>query len=167
MTEANVEKKWFIGEAVMPENFRDMEWCPFVEAFERITTHSFLARFNGASGATARLAYCVMDEDGTVFALADNSEENEPLNPAWRLVPEPDQVLAPVAWCYDMTKAPHDRRILIKSNPSGEVFAAHWVKHPETDDEAWLISEAPDGSQHLCKAKAWRRLPVDGEPRHG
>lgn len=67
------------------------------------------------------------------------------------------------SWCLDMSQAPHDARILIKSDPNGEVFAAHWVKHPETGDEAWLISAAADGSQHLCKAKAWRLIPSDTE----
>lgn len=167
MTDA-VTEKWFIGEAVMPKNFKTMEWLPFDEAFERIATHSFLARFDGAPDGPARLAYCVMGEDGNVYALADNSAENEPLNPAWRLVPEPDQILVPtLGWRSDMSKAPRNARLLIKSDPSGEVFAAHWVKNIETDDEAWLISEAADGSQHVCKAKAWRLIPSDEEAANG
>lgn len=47
MTDA-VTEKWFIGEAVMPKYFKTMEWLPFDEAFERIATHSFLARFDRA-----------------------------------------------------------------------------------------------------------------------
>ncbi len=74
---------------------------------------------------------------------------------------------AGASWCSDMSKAPRNERILIKSDPNSEVFAAHWVKNIETDDEAWLISEAADGSQHLCKAKAWRLIPVDMEGGNG
>lgn len=66
-----------------------------------------------------------------------------------------------------MSNAPRDARILIKSDPNGEVYAAHWVKNVETDDEAWLVSEAADGSQHLCKAKAWRLIPADTEAANG
>lgn len=167
MPEVNTEEKWFIGETLLPENFVAMEWCLFEQAFDRIVTHSFLARFDGAVDGPARLAYCVMYEDGNVYALADNSKPDEPLNPAWRLVPEPDHVLVPIAWCTDMSKAPRNARILIKSDPSGEVYAAHWVKNVETDDEAWLVSETADGSQHLCKAKAWRLIPSDTEAANG
>jgi hypothetical protein len=73
------------------------------------------------------------------------------------------ETLAGSTWCPDMSKAPRDKRLLIKSAVAGEVYAAHWVKSIETDDEAWLISEAADGSQHLCKARAWRFIPAGGE----
>lgn len=71
------------------------------------------------------------------------------------------------SWCTDMSNAPRDARILIKSDPNGEIFAAQWVKNVETDDEAWLISEAAGGSQNLCKAMAWRLIPSDTEVANG
>ncbi len=36
-----------------------------------------------------------------------------------------------------------------------------------TTEEKWLISEAADGSQHVCKAKAWRLIPSDEEVANG
>jgi hypothetical protein len=73
------------------------------------------------------------------------------------------ETLAGTIWCYDMSIAPRNKRLLVKSAVNGEIYVAHWVKNIETDDESWLISEAADGSQHLCKAKAWRFIPEDGE----
>ncbi|MCA0404895.1 MAG: hypothetical protein LCH39_01920 [Proteobacteria bacterium] len=70
-------------------------------------------------------------------------------------------------WCFDMASAPHNTRILVLSDPGGEVYAAHWVQHPGTGDEAWLISESSDGSQHLCKAKAWASIPAMPEVVNG
>lgn len=70
-----------------------------------------------------------------------------------------DKIENPTGWCTNMAIAPRDLRILVLSDPSGEVYVAHWVQHPSTGDEAWLISESTDGSQHLCKPRAWRHIP--------
>ena len=56
-----------------------------------------------------------------------------------------------------METAPRDRRILVKS-PSGEMYVAHWVQEPFTGDEAYCISEAPDGTQHLIYPVEWREV---------
>ena len=55
--------------------------------------------------------------------------------------------------------SPRDKRILIKSE-LGEVYAAHWVKHPVTDLEAWLICEWGNGDQALCETPTeWAEIP--------
>lgn len=59
-------------------------------------------------------------------------------------------------WC-PMNTAPRDRRILVKS-PAGELYVAHWVQHPSTGDEAYCISEGPDGVQHLIYPVEWREI---------
>ena len=56
-----------------------------------------------------------------------------------------------------MNTAPRDRRILVKS-PAGELYVAHWVQHPGTGDEAYCISEGPDGMQHLIYPVEWREI---------
>jgi hypothetical protein len=56
-----------------------------------------------------------------------------------------------------METAPRDRRILVKSQ-SGELYVAHWVQHPGTGDEAYCISEGPDGMQHLIHPIEWREI---------
>lgn len=56
-----------------------------------------------------------------------------------------------------MDTAPRDRRILVKS-PSGEIYVAHWVQEPFSGDEAYCISEAPDGTQHLLYPVEWREI---------
>lgn len=53
--------------------------------------------------------------------------------------------------------APKDRRLLVRVE-SGEIYAAHWVTCPFTGDEAWLVSEAQDGTQHLVKPIEWREI---------
>lgn len=53
--------------------------------------------------------------------------------------------------------APHDRRILVKTE-SGEIYAAHWVQSPLTGNEAFCVSEAPDGTQHLVRPVEWREI---------
>jgi hypothetical protein len=53
--------------------------------------------------------------------------------------------------------APHDRRILVKAE-SGEIYAAHWVQCPMTGDEAFCVSEAADGTQHLVRPVEWREI---------
>ena len=58
--------------------------------------------------------------------------------------------------------APHNQRVLVKSE-SGEIYAAHWVQHPGTGDEAWCVSEAEDGTQHIIHPVEWRAIaPSDG-----
>ncbi len=63
------------------------------------------------------------------------------------------------AWSTDMGAAPRGKRLIVEST-AGEIYVAHWVKNPYTGGEAWLISEAQDGSQHLCKPVAWLPLPA-------
>ena len=63
---------------------------------------------------------------------------------------------AGAAW-HAIDYAPKDRRILVKSE-SGEVYAAHWVQDPMTGDEAFCVSEAPDGTQHLVRPVEWREI---------
>lgn len=53
--------------------------------------------------------------------------------------------------------APQDRRILVKAE-SGEIYAAHWVQNPMTDDEAFCVSESADGTQHLVRPVEWREI---------
>lgn len=55
--------------------------------------------------------------------------------------------------------APKDRRILVQAE-SGEFYCAHWVKHPGTDDEAWLVCDIDDENQALLKKiTCWYELP--------
>lgn len=60
------------------------------------------------------------------------------------------------AW-HAIDYAPKGRRLLVRTE-SGEIYAAHWVACPITGDEAWLVSEAPDGTQHLVRAIEWREI---------
>lgn len=53
--------------------------------------------------------------------------------------------------------APHDKRLIVWTGD--ERYCATWVQHPITGDESWLVSEAPDGTQHLCQPTHWRGLP--------
>lgn len=72
------------------------------------------------------------------------------------------------SWCTDMSKAPRNARILIKSAVKGGIYAAQWVQSIKTDDEVWLIGELPDGSHCICEnAKAWRLIPDDAEVANG
>lgn len=60
-----------------------------------------------------------------------------------------------------MDYAPKKERILIKAE-SGERYAAHWVKHPVTDHEAWMICGWGDGEQAMCDSPiGWMPLPPD------
>ncbi|MDV6347495.1 hypothetical protein R2083_08200 [Nitrosomonas sp. Is35] len=47
--------------------------------------------------------------------------------------------------------APKDRRILAQAE-SGEFYCVHWVKHPVTGDEAWLLCDIDDENQALLKS---------------
>ena len=58
---------------------------------------------------------------------------------------------------HDINCAPRNQRILVKSE-SGEIYAAHWVQNPMTGDEAWCVSEAEDGTQHLVRPVEWREI---------
>ena len=60
------------------------------------------------------------------------------------------------AW-HAIDTAPKDRRLLLKAE-SGEIYAGHWVACPMTGDEAFLISEGPDGTQHLVRPIEWREI---------
>lgn len=54
--------------------------------------------------------------------------------------------------------APKDKRILVWSGQ--EIYAAHWVKHITTDDEAWIVAQWGDeGDQALVKPTHWMPLP--------
>lgn len=53
--------------------------------------------------------------------------------------------------------APHDKRVLVWSGH--EIYAANWVKHPITGDEAWCVAEWGDGDQALVKPTLW--MPID------
>ena len=91
--------------------------------------------------------------------LAGTPEAAEKLAEAKRygmLADEIERLNAQRAW-NAIDYAPHDRRLLVKSE-SGEIYVAHWVQNPFTGDEAWLVSEAPDGTQHLIKAVEWREI---------
>ncbi len=57
----------------------------------------------------------------------------------------------------DIGDAPKDRRLLVRTD-SGEIYAAHWVQNPMTGDEAWCVSEAEDGTQHLVRPVEWREI---------
>jgi hypothetical protein len=80
-----------------------------------------------------------------------------PTQRRWRAVHliEWEAVHGPVPAGHDY--APHDRRILVKTE-SGEIYAAHWVQHPMTDDEAFCVSESSDGTQHLVLPVEWREI---------
>lgn len=58
---------------------------------------------------------------------------------------------------HSIDHAPRSTRILVRCE-SGEIYAAHWVKNPATGHEAWCVSEAPDGTQHLCHPVEWREI---------
>lgn len=58
---------------------------------------------------------------------------------------------------HAIDSAPVNRRILVRVE-SGEVYAAHWVACLSTGDIAWLVSEAPDGTQHLIHPTEWREI---------
>lgn len=54
--------------------------------------------------------------------------------------------------------APHDKRILVWTGQ--EIYAAHWVKHPVTGDEAFMVGECINNSyQLLTKPTHWMLLP--------
>jgi hypothetical protein len=93
MFDASNEKNWSIGEKISVGELGPMEWVEFDAAIERLNTGYFLGRWEGAIGGDDMVGYCTMNEDGDVYAIADNSAESEPPNPRWRLVPEPDYVL--------------------------------------------------------------------------
>lgn len=58
-----------------------------------------------------------------------------------------------------MDSAPRNQRVLILS-PSGEIYAAHWVQHPATGHDAWMISQA-GADQHLIAAPThWHPAPA-------
>ena len=59
--------------------------------------------------------------------------------------------------------APRDKRILVKTGQ--DIYVAHWVKNPFTDDEAWLIATfGDDGDQLLVKPHEWMPLPAAHVP---
>ena len=61
-----------------------------------------------------------------------------------------------MAWKHINT-APRHKPICVWTG--SDQYIAQLVKHPITGDEAWLISEGPDGTQHLCHPTHWRGLP--------
>jgi hypothetical protein len=59
--------------------------------------------------------------------------------------------------------APRDERVLVKTEQ--DIYVAHWVKNPFTDDEAWLIATfGDDGDQLLVKPHEWMPLPAAHVP---
>ena len=56
-----------------------------------------------------------------------------------------------------INSAPKDKRIIVWTGFVAHV--AHWVQNPFTGDEAYLVSEAEDGTHHLCHPTHWRGLP--------
>ena len=56
-----------------------------------------------------------------------------------------------------IASAPKDKRIIVWTGQ--ERYCAHWVKNPFTGDEAWCVSEDPDGMQHIVYPSHWRGCP--------
>jgi hypothetical protein len=58
-----------------------------------------------------------------------------------------------------MSKAPKDKRILIKTD-SGEIYAADFAINPETSAEAYKVADLPDGSALvITDPQCWMPLP--------
>lgn len=100
------------------------------------------------------VAFAIFTENGLIRMWSPANEEVDLLADQKGLVVTP---LYAIPQWHDMETAPRDRRILVKS-PSGKIYVAHWVQHPETSDEAYCISEGPDGMQHLVYPVMWREL---------
>jgi len=60
---------------------------------------------------------------------------------------------------HHINMAPRNKRVIVWTGQ--EKYIAHWVQHPATGDEAWCISQGPDGTQHLCHPTLWRGAPCD------
>lgn len=76
-------------------------------------------------------------------------------------VPEPDyskRVGEPIS------TAPHDKRVLVWTGQ--EWYVAHWVQHPVTGDEAWLIATWGDGEQTLVHPTHWMPLPDEAYKKY-
>ncbi len=57
----------------------------------------------------------------------------------------------------EIDTAPRNKRVLLWSGQ--EIYAGHWSKHIETNDEAWIVAQWGDGDQALVKATHWMPLP--------
>jgi hypothetical protein len=60
------------------------------------------------------------------------------------------------AW-LPIATAPRDLRILVFTGL--EIYAAYWVQHMDTGDEAWMIGEMADGLQAVVTATHWQPAP--------
>lgn len=100
------------------------------------------------------VAWAILSENGNIRIWSPGNEAVERLAEREGLEVTPLYTMPP--W-NGMETAPKDRRILVKS-PAGELYTAHWVQNPWDGDEAYCISEAPDGTQHLVRPVQWREL---------
>ena len=63
-----------------------------------------------------------------------------------------------------ISTAPHDKRVLVWTGQ--EWYAAHWVQHPVTGDEAWLIATWGDGEQALVHPTHWMPMPDEAYQKY-
>ena len=105
------------------------------------------------------VAWAIFAENGNIRIWSPANESIEKMAERDGLTVTPLYALP--QW-RSMDDAPKDKRILVKS-PSGEVYVAHWVQNPASGDEAFCISEAPDGTQHLLYPIEWQELFTPSE----
>jgi len=57
-----------------------------------------------------------------------------------------------------ISTAPKDERVLVWNGH--ERFVAHWARHEQRGDEAWIVAEwGNEGDQILCHPTHWQPLP--------
>ena len=102
------------------------------------------------------ITWAVLAENGNIRLWSEENEAVKKLAERDGLVVTP--LYAMPHW-NNMDTAPRDRRILVKSQ-AGELYIAHWVQNPDTGDEAYCVSEGPDGMQHLLHPVQWCEIFV-------
>ena len=91
---------------------------------------------------------------------------NELGNYEWLKLSSPQTGAAEGMPWQPISSAPKDRRILVQTDQ--EIYAAHWVKHPATDDEAWLVARLDDeGNQALVRPHSWTELRLPKQSMNG
>jgi hypothetical protein len=71
-----------IGEVVSVENTENLQWVDLDGGMELIQTGTFLARTMREDGL-CYIAFGTMNEDGDIFLLDDDAEDEQPAEPRW------------------------------------------------------------------------------------
>lgn len=103
-----------------------------------------------------------MVSDEMVYAFCDNLPQSQRPKQSLVRIGLAAAINARNKW-KPIETAPKDKRILVYTGT--EVYAAHWVKNPITDDEAFLIALLDnEGNQALVRPTHWIELDIPEIP---